>query len=125
MTENNPKEEHSVFFSVSGVTRFDAKAVADALRHRHLTPMEAHGLANLLEGKHPHGLKLVMQGQGKGWKPIAEGAAAYRRLMLIGKFVEEKVLSGCTTEDAVFDAAIEFCCSEATIYRDLRLYRAD
>ena len=113
-----------VFFSVTGVARFDASAVAAALRAGTLTKLEAIGLTNLLEGKHPQGLQLKMAGQGKGWKPLAEKAAAYERIKAIGQFVNERLSSGNTVEAAVLDAAAEFGISEPTVYRDLRLSRS-
>ena len=113
-----------VFFSIYGVIRFDAAAVAGALRDGRLTPMQAHGLANLLEGKHPQGLTLKMQGQGKGWKPAAEQAARYNRLMSVGAFVTRRLKVGQTLEEAVMDASEEFGVSDATVYRDLNMYRS-
>jgi len=59
-----------------------------------LSKLSAHGLANLLEGRHPAGLRLVMQGQGKGWKPLVEGAVAHTRIMKVGRFVDEQLAKG-------------------------------
>ena len=120
---NDPSDDERVVFSVIGLMRFDAQAVAQALRSRPLNPREAHGLADLLEGKHPNGLRLEMQGQGKGWKPIYEKATAYDRLIAVGKFVEARQADNNTLEEAVIDAAEEFQISESTVYRDLQLYR--
>lgn len=115
-------EKVAVFASVYGFTRFDASKVAAALRAGKLTKMEAHGLANLLEGKHPDGLRLVMKGQGKGWKPVLDGARSYERCMAIGKFVTAARGRGLTYEASIFDASEHFGISEAIVARDLRLY---
>jgi|GEM_PF-2440295 len=69
------------------------------------------------------GLTLKMQGQGKGWRPWSEGAAAWNRLCAVGKYVDSRLIDNCTVEEAVNDAAEFFGVSEPTIYRDLRLYR--
>lgn len=114
----------AAFYSVYGLIRFDPKAVALALRNGTLTSMEAHGLANLLEGTHPQGLTLKMMGQGRGWKPAAETAARYDRLMMIGTFLERSLLAGNKMENAVIDAASEFGISEPTVYRDFQMYRS-
>jgi hypothetical protein len=116
-------EDLRVRLSLMCVMKFDAQAVAHALRTRPLSPLEALSLANLIEGNHPRGFRLKMQGQGKGWKPMADKAAAFRRLMAIGSHVDAQLAEGNTVEDAVIDAASEFSVSEPTVYRDLRLYR--
>lgn len=121
--ERELTDAERVRFSVMGIMRFDAEAVADALRTRPLTQLEAEGLANLIDGSRPDGLRLKMQGQGKNWRPIAEGAAAYDRMMAIGSFVDAQLASGGTVEEAVIDAASSFRVSEPTIYRNLRTYR--
>ena len=120
--EDAVDERALVLASVLGLARFDAALVASALRRGTLSKLAAHGLANLIEGKHPEGLKLVMQGQKKGWKPALEAAASYERVLAIGDFVSRKLADGDTKEGAVIDASEAFEVSEATIYRDLRLY---
>lgn len=96
---------------------------AEAVRNRSLTPGEAHGLANLLEGTHPQGLRLKMTGQGKGWWPIVEGYKAFQRAKAIGAFVEERLKSREPWEGAVIDAAEQFGVYEATVSRDVRIFR--
>jgi hypothetical protein len=124
MTQDSDiSDDDRVLFSVIGVIRFDAHAVANALRSRPLSRLEANGLANLLDGGNPNGLHLEMRGQGKGWKPIYETATAYNRLMAIGSFIDTQMSDNNTLEEAVLDAVEEFRVSEATVYRDLRLYR--
>lgn len=118
---NDP--ELRVFYSVYGLVRFDAAAVADALRNGKMTPMQSYGLANLIEGKHPQGLSLKIQGQGKGWKPAAEVAARYKRSMRVGDYITHKLAAGDSVEQAVIDASMRFGVSEPTIYRDLAMYR--
>lgn len=111
------------FYSLVGVMRFNAEAVADALRAGTLSPFAIECLAKLIDGTHSGGLRLSLKGQGKGWKPIYETAQAYDRLMEIGRFCEERRTSGCSYEEALLDAAEKFGISEATVARDWRLYR--
>lgn len=112
-----------VKYSVIGFMKFDAEAVAHALRTRPLTAFEARSLANLIDGKNPRGLRLEMRGQGRGWRPIVEAAAAYERVMAVGHFVEAQLAKGGSVEEAVIDAAQRFGISEPTVYRDLSHYR--
>lgn len=122
MSNAEINEEQRLLLGLWGVIKFDAAALAHALRSRSLTPIEAEFLAKMLEGKHPLGLELKLKGQGNkvNW---SEAAAAYDRLMAIGRFVDAREAEGITTQAAVFDACEEFGISEATIYRDLALYR--
>jgi hypothetical protein len=125
MSRNLPdvREGMRVFGSLTGITRFDAQAVADALRTRPLTRLEAVALANLIDGSNPTGLRLAIKGQGKGWIPMIEAAARFDRLRAVGAFVDERLSDGETLEAAVIEAAENFGFSEPTIYRDLALYR--
>lgn len=121
MTEKQA-DLHSVFMSVYGIAKFDVQAVANAVRNRTLTSMEAWGLANLLEGKHPDGLFLKLHGQGNA-ETIQEGAIHYQRILSIGRQFYGKMAVGDTEEGAVNEIADELNLSEATVRRDLRIYR--
>lgn len=125
MLDQDELERMAVFGSVYGLMRFDSARVAAAVRSGTLSPMEANGLANLLEGKHPRGLRLVLQGQGKGWKPLIESAQHYERVMAIGAFVLNARKNGLTAEQAVIDAAEQFNLSEPTVWRDLNIYKME
>jgi len=116
-------EQDVAFFSLEGVMRFDEKAVASCLRKGELSQRALEMLARLIEGSHQEGLSLQLKGQGKGWTPMFEKAQATDRHMEIGAFVDKRTAEGCTVEDAVFDASEEFDLSEATIRRDLQMYR--
>lgn len=115
-------EQMAVFGSILGLLPFDAAKVAEALRSGTLSKLETIGLANLIEGNRPDGLRLVMQGQGKGWRPLIEKTQHYYRVMAVGAFVRECRDRGLTAEEAVIDAGEHFALSEPTIWRDLRLY---
>lgn len=104
---------HSIFGSI----RFDAAAVARALRSRPLTPFEAHGLANLLENNRPDGLHLKMVGQGRNWIPVFEKVARYERCMEIAKMVEQLRSGGESWEQAILATAECFSVSEPTVAR--------
>jgi len=117
------EEDHPVIASVYGLGRWNAAAVADAVRRQALSKAEAAGLANLIEGRHPQGLRLEIVGQGKGWMPATDKAKRWDRLIRVGKFVEGLIADGATWEEAVFDAEDHFGLSAPTVARDLRLYR--
>ncbi len=110
-------------YSLFCVMRFDRDAVAAALRAGSLNRIAIESLAKLIEGSHPTGIRLAVKGQGKGWKPIYDRAKSYDRLMAIGRFIDARVSERCSLEDAVIDATEAFGLAEATIYRDLKLYR--
>ncbi|MBP6363761.1 MAG: hypothetical protein KA329_09600 [Novosphingobium sp.] len=110
-------------YSLLGAIRFDAPAVADAIRAGSLPPFAMECLAQLIEGSRPNGVRLAIKGQGKGWKPIYEKAKAFDRLIAIGGFIDEQIAKGCSVEGAVIEAAETFGLSEPTVYRDLSWYR--
>ncbi len=112
-----------VRFSLMGLMRFDAVAVADALRNGRISPLGLISLAKMIDGTHSMGLRLVLKGQGKGWRSMHDNAKHYERVMSIGEFVDRRLIDVATVEEAVMDAAEHFQLSEPTIYRDLRLYR--
>lgn len=117
-------DQERSLLSIMGVIRFDAKAVANALRSRPLTVLEAHGLANLIEGKHPQGISLKVLGQGRNWQPIREGSQRYNRAIAIAREVRKAMGAGETWESAIQAAAEHFRASEATIARNVALARS-
>lgn len=117
-------EEERCLFSVMGVIRFDVEAVTKAIRSRPLSTLEAHGLANLIEGKHPQGISLKVCGQGRNWQPIREGSQRYNRALAIARKVRIVMDTGETWESAVQAAAEHFRTSEATIARNVALARS-
>lgn len=121
MTDFLPEldDRQIVFASVCGMMRFDAQRVADAVRNGRLSKLELESLARLIEGSNSQGLKLVMQGQGRNWKPILEKAGEYQRVLEIGRYVNQQMSEGANQEDAVFDACECFSLSPSTIYRTL------
>ena len=116
-------DDERAFLSLLGVIRFDRTAVANVLRKRPLSNLEGLALANLIEGKQPQGLRFEIHGQGKGWRPLAETASAYDRLVSIGERIDKGIVAGQKTEEVVNDLAEESGLSNPTLYRDLRLYR--
>lgn len=123
-TSDDLSPDERARFSLMGFMRFDPIAVGTALRGGTLSQLAIEQLARMIEGRHSLGLKLVMQGQGKSWKPIQEKAKAYDRMMAVGKFVDASLAAGCTNEESVIDAAATFGLSEPTVYRDLSIYRS-
>lgn len=111
-------------FSILGVIRFDASAVAKALRSRPLTYLEIHGLANLLDGKRPDGISLAITGQGRNWRPIREGAQMHDRAIGFAKMMDELMASGESWEQATFATAEHFGVSESTVSRNVDAGRA-
>ncbi len=121
--ENAPlSEDERCIFSILGAIRFDAEAVAKALRTRPLSYLEASGLANMLEGKRPDGLRLQLTAQGKGWKPIKDAHDEYRRCIAIGERFEEIRPTHDKWIEAVEQLSIEFGLGESTIAQQLALF---
>lgn len=119
----NVPDEMRVLYTLWGVTRFDGQVVAEALRTRGLSKLEAIALADLIAGENSKGFRLKMMGQRRGWIPLSEKAAAYERLMIVGELVDEEMAKGSSVEEAVNDASEILGISSPTVYRDLRLYR--
>lgn len=110
-------------FSILGAIRFDASAVAEALRSRPLTMLERHGLANLLEGKRPDGLKLMIAGQGKNWHPWFESSQRYDQAIAMAAMMDAEMANGASWEEATLATADRFSVSESTVSRRVGIGR--
>jgi hypothetical protein len=119
---SEPRIAELVFLMLHGMVRWDGVAVADAVRSGSLSPLQTEALARLLDGTAASGLKLELQGQGRGLT-TQEKAERYERIVAVGEFIAERLRTGETWEAAVIDAAEHFGVSEPTVARDLQLYR--
>lgn len=121
--EEDYPESGLAFAAVFGLCRWDeesATAVANCLRNGTLSQLSVYGLANLIDGSNPKGLRLKFQGQGNALRPL-EGYLQWERAVWVLQNFEDLRAKGKTWEESVGELADLAGVSESTISRLLQV----